>query len=32
MGRPTGAHVDGPLQPFVRGFLVELIELGTHNI
>ena len=28
MGRPTGAHVDGPLQPLVRGFLVELIELG----
>lgn len=28
MGQPTGAHVFGPLQPFVDGFLVELIELG----
>jgi integrase/recombinase XerD len=28
MGRPTGAHVCGPLQPLVRGFLLELIELG----
>src|SRR3954468_15360039 len=28
MGRPTGAHVFGPLQPLVRGFLLELIELG----
>lgn len=28
MGRPTGAHVRGPLQPLVHGFLVELIELG----
>jgi hypothetical protein len=28
MGRPTGAHVYGPLQPLVRGFLFELIELG----
>lgn len=28
MGKPTGAHVFGPLQPFVDGFLVELIELG----
>jgi integrase/recombinase XerD len=28
MGRPTGAHVCGPLQPLVRGFLFELIELG----
>jgi integrase/recombinase XerD len=28
MGRPTGAHVRGPLQPLVRGFLSELVELG----
>jgi integrase/recombinase XerD len=28
MGRPTGAHVRGPLQPLVRGLLSELIELG----
>ena len=28
MGRPTGAHVRGPLQPLVRGLLLELIELG----
>jgi integrase/recombinase XerD len=28
MGGPTGAHVRGPLQPLVRGFLSELIELG----
>jgi integrase/recombinase XerD len=28
MGRPTGAHVCGPLQPLVGGFLFELIELG----
>lgn len=28
MGRPTGAFVCGPLQPLVRGFLLELIELG----
>lgn len=28
MGRPTGAHVCGPLEPFVRGFLLWLIELG----
>jgi hypothetical protein len=28
MGRPTGAHVSGPLQPLVGGFLFELIELG----
>ena len=28
MGRPTGARVFGPLQPFVHGFLMELIELG----
>jgi site-specific recombinase XerD len=28
MGKPTGAHVVGPLQPLARGFLVELIELG----
>jgi integrase/recombinase XerD len=28
MGRPTGAQVFGPLQPLVRGFLLELIELG----
>ena len=28
MGKPSGAHVFGPLQPFVDGFLVELIELG----
>ena len=28
MGRPTGAHVFGPLQPFVHGFVLELIELG----
>lgn len=28
MGRPIGAHVSGPLQPFVRGFLLELIELS----
>jgi hypothetical protein len=28
MGRPTGAHVRGSLQPLVRGFLTELIELG----
>jgi integrase/recombinase XerD len=28
MGRPTGAHVRGPLQPLVRGLLFELIELG----
>jgi integrase/recombinase XerD len=28
MGRPTGAHVRGPLQPFARGFLFELVELG----
>jgi integrase/recombinase XerD len=28
MGRPTGAHVRGPLRPFVRGFLLELFELG----
>ena len=28
MGRPTGAHVCGPLQPLVRGFLLELIDLG----
>jgi integrase/recombinase XerD len=28
MGRPVGAHVFGPLQLLVRGFLFELIELG----
>jgi len=28
MGRPVGAHVRGPLQPFARGFLLWLIELG----
>jgi integrase/recombinase XerD len=28
MGRPTGVHVSGPLEPFVRGFLLELIELS----
>ena len=28
MGKPTGAGVFGPLQPFARGFLFELIELG----
>lgn len=28
MGRPTGAHVCGPLQPLVRGFLSQLVELG----
>lgn len=28
MGRPTGARVSGPLQPFVCGFLIELVELG----
>src|SRR6516165_955890 len=28
MGRPSGAHVFGPLQPFARGFLLELIEQG----
>jgi site-specific recombinase XerD len=28
MGRPTGAHVRGPLQPLARGFLSELVELG----
>jgi site-specific recombinase XerD len=28
MGRPVGAQVVGPLQPFVRGFLLEMIELG----
>lgn len=28
MGRPTGAHVYGPLQPFVAGLLAELVELG----
>ena len=28
MGRPTGAHVRGPLQSLVRGFLLELIERG----
>jgi site-specific recombinase XerD len=28
MGKPTGAHVFGPLQPLARGFLFELIELG----
>jgi integrase/recombinase XerD len=28
MGRPTGAHVYGPLQPLMRGFLLELVELG----
>ncbi len=28
MGRATGAHVRGPLQPLVRGFLAELVELG----
>src|SRR3954464_1633638 len=27
VGRPTGARVSGPLQPLVRGFLLELIEL-----
>lgn len=38
MGRPVGAHVCGPLQPLVRGFLFELIELGygwstqTHRL
>jgi hypothetical protein len=28
MGKPTGAHVFGPLQPLARGYLFELIELG----
>jgi hypothetical protein len=31
MGKPTGAHVSGPLQPLVRGFLFELIEVGTDS-
>jgi integrase/recombinase XerD len=28
MGRPTGAHVRGPLQPLAPGFLSQLVELG----
>jgi site-specific recombinase XerD len=28
MGKPTGAHVQGPLQPLARGYLSELVELG----
>ena len=38
MGKPTGAHVFGPLQPLARGFLVVLVELGygwttqTHRL
>ena len=31
MGQPTGAHVLGPLQPFVGGFLVELISVAKED-